>query len=90
VTTGLQRHQVDTHFIDPGRPLQNGHNESFNGVLRDGCLNRWLFALVHEARRIIANWLEEYNHEQPHGALHGLTPHAFVAQCSTLALGRAA
>lgn len=83
VTTWLHRQHVDTHFIDPGSPWQNGHNESFNGVFRDGCLNRWLFTSVQEARRIITNWLEEYNHERPHGALHGLTPAAFAAQCRT-------
>ena len=90
VTTWLQAHQVDTHFIAPGSPWQNGHNESFNGVFRDGCLNRWLFTSVHEARRIITNWLEEYNHERPHGALDGLTPHALAAQGSHPCLGRAA
>jgi len=54
----------------------------FNGVFRDGCLNRWLFTSVHEARRIITNWREEYNHERPHGVLDGLAPRAFAAQCS--------
>lgn len=81
VTAWLHAHNVDTHFIAPGSPWQNGHNESFNGVFRDGCLNRWLFASVQEARRIINNWLEEYNDERPHGALAGLTPKAFAAQC---------
>lgn len=83
VTTWLGTQHVDTHFIEPGSPWQNGHNESFNGVFRDGCLNRWLFTSVHEARRIIHQWLEEYNNERPHGALHGLTPAAFAAQCRT-------
>jgi putative transposase len=82
VTSWLQAQHVDTHCIDPGSPWQNGHNESFNGVFRDGCLNRWLFTSVQEAKRIIGNWLEEYNHERPHGALDGLTPQAFAAQCS--------
>jgi len=82
VTAWLHAHYVDTHFIDPGSPWQNGHNESFNGVFRDGCLNRWLFTSVQEARRIIHNWLVEYNYERPHGALAGLTPKAFAAQYS--------
>jgi putative transposase len=90
VTMWLREQHVDTHFIDPGSPWQNGHNESFNGVFRDGCLDRWLFTSVHEARRIITNWLEEYNHERPHGALNGLTPHAFAAPCRYSSLGRAA
>ena len=90
VTTWLREHHVATHFIAPGSPWQNGHNESFNGVFRDGCLDRWLFTAVQEARRIINNWREEYNHERPPGALEGLTPRTFAAQCSHQALGKAA
>jgi len=90
VTTWLRAHHVDTHFIDPGSPWQNGHNESFNGVFRDGCLNRWLFTSVQEARRIINHWLEEYNNERPHGALDGLTPRAFAAPCRSQSLQHAA
>jgi transposase InsO family protein len=82
VATWLREQHVAPHCIDPGSPWQNGHNERFNGVFRDGCLNRWLFASVQEARRIINNWLEEYNYERPHGALDGLTPKAFATQCS--------
>jgi transposase InsO family protein len=52
----LRVHHIETRFIDPGSPWQNGHNESFNGVFRDGCLNRWLFTSVQEARRIIHHW----------------------------------
>ncbi len=80
VTSWLGAQHVETHFIAPGSPWQNGHNESFNGVFRDGCLNRWLFSSVQEARRVMIHWLEEYNHERPHGALGGLTPAAFAAQ----------
>jgi transposase InsO family protein len=90
VTTWLHTQHVETHFIDPGSPWQNGHNESFNGVFRDGCLNRWLFTSVHEARRIITHGLEEYNNARPHGALDGLTPRAFAEQCSNQALEYAA
>jgi putative transposase len=67
VTAWLPAHHVDTHCIAPGSPWQNGHNERFNGVFRDGGLNRWLFAAVQEARRIINHWREEYNHERPYG-----------------------
>jgi putative transposase len=90
VTTWLCTPPVETHFIAPGSPWQNGQNESFNGVFRDGCLNRWLFASVQEARRIIHHWREEYNHERPQGALEGLTPQAFAAQCSAASLEHAA
>jgi putative transposase len=80
VTTWLGEQHVETHCMAPGSPWQNGHHESFNGVVRDGCLNRWLFGSVQEARRIIHHWREEYNHERPHGALQGLTPAAFAAR----------
>jgi hypothetical protein len=56
-TTGLREQRVDTHFIDLGRPWQNGQNESCNDVFGDGCLNRWLLISVQEARRIITHWL---------------------------------
>ena len=71
---------MDTACIAPGSQWQHGQNESCNGVFRDGCLDRWLFASVQEARRIINHWREEYNDERPHGALKGLTPTAFAAQ----------
>jgi putative transposase len=90
VTMWLCEQHVETHFIDPGSPWQNGHNESFNSVFRDGCLDRWLFTAVREAPCIITNWLEEYNHARPHGALDGLTPNVFAAQCSSQALEHAA
>jgi putative transposase len=79
VTAWLKERGVKTHFIDPGSPWQNGYNESFNGVFRDGCLDRWVFYSVAEARRIINQWLDEYNHERPHGSLNGMTPAAFAA-----------
>lgn len=74
----LSKVGVQTHYIKPGSPWQNGRNESFNGVFRDGCLNRWWFSSVQEAREVIQAWVEEYNQERPHGALNGLTPAAFL------------
>jgi len=76
----LKQTGVKTRYIDPGSPWQNGHNESFNGVFRDGCLDRWLFYSVQEARRVIGSWLEEYNTERPHGALDGISPARYVKQ----------
>ena len=73
--------KVGTHYIDPGSPWQNPFVESFNGVFRDGCLDRWWFYSVQEARRVIEQWLKEYNYERPHGSLNGLTPAAFVEGC---------
>jgi transposase InsO family protein len=74
----LKETGVKTKYIDPGSPWQNGHNESFNSVFRDGCLNRWLFYSVQEAKRVIEMWLDEYNNERPHGALNGKTPVTFL------------
>jgi len=70
----IKSHPVDTRFIEPGSPWQNGHNESFNGVLRDGCLNRCAFASVCEARLIAERWRQGYNEERPHGALNQIPP----------------
>ncbi len=64
-------------FIEPGSPWQNGHNESFNAVFRDGCLNRWLFESIREARETTEAWLQEYNQVRPHGSLGGLAPFMF-------------
>ena len=69
----------NTYFIEPGSPWQNGHNESFNVVLRDGCLNRWAFMSVREAKLIVESWRREYNEERPHGALDQITPAAYAA-----------
>ena len=75
----LAKRHIDTKYIEPGSPWQNGHNESFNGVFRDGCLNRWAFLSVREARLVVESWCREYNEERPHGALGQLTPAAYAA-----------
>jgi len=75
----LSDRDIDTRYIDPGSPWQNGHNESFNSVFRDGCLNRWIFSSVRETRLIVESWRIEYNTERPHGALGGETPAAYAA-----------
>ncbi len=76
----IAKRGIGARFIDPGSPWQNGHNESFNGVFRDGCLNRWLFESIREAREASESWLHEYNEERPHGSLGGLTPSRFFEQ----------
>lgn len=77
----LKRTGVKTRYIDPGSPWQNGHNESFNGVFRDGCLDRWYFYSMQEATRVVGAWLDEYNTERPHGALAGVPPARYVELC---------
>ncbi len=68
---------VRLHFIDPGRPVQNAFIESFNGKLRDECLNQYWFVSLEEARRIIKAWRMDYNTIRPHSSLGYMTPEAF-------------
>ena len=72
-----QENQVKLHFIDPGKPMQNAYIESFNGRLRDECLNQHWFRDLREARQIIETWRQDYNQERPHSSLKHLTPQAF-------------
>ena len=69
--------QVEWHYIAPGKPMQNGFVESFNGRLRDECLNEHLFPTLRHARHLIAAWRDDYNHHRPHSSLDGLTPREY-------------
>lgn len=64
--------------IQPGRPMQNGHVESFNGRLRDECLNANWFRTLADAREKIRSWRDEYNGERPHSSLGYRTPNEFA------------
>jgi putative transposase len=75
-----EEHSVEWHYIAPGKPTQNGFIESFNGRLRDECLNEHLFSSLIEARRIIEAWRIDYNTNRPHTSLNGLTPTEFAAR----------
>lgn len=71
---------VQLRLIEPGKPNQNAYVESFNGRLRDECLNEhWFPSLLH-ARTEIETWRREYNEERPKRALGGLTPAAYAKQ----------
>ena len=70
------------HYIAPGKPQQNGFVESFNGRLRDECLNEHLFPSLPTARRLIEAWRIDYNTQRPHTSLNGLTPEAFATSLS--------
>ena len=65
---------IETALIDPGKPWQNGTTESFNGKLRDECLNMEWFRNRTEARLVIEDWREHYNTVRPHSSLGYLTP----------------
>jgi len=71
---------VEWHYIAPGKPMQNGYVESFNGRMRDELLNETLFLSLDHARAEIAAWVEDYNGERPHSALGYETPAAFAAE----------
>jgi len=69
---------IEWHYIAPGKPTQNAFVESFNGRLRDECLNEHLFDRLSEARRIIEMWRIDYNTLRPHTSLGGLAPAVFA------------
>jgi len=71
--------EVRLDFIRPGRPVQNGFIESFNGRLRDECLNGEIFFDLADARNKLEKWRHDYNHARPHSALAYMTPNEFAA-----------
>jgi putative transposase len=73
------RKGVKLNHIRPGKPIENAFAESFNGRLRDECLNEnWFLSLKH-AREVIENWRKDYNEFRPHSSLDGLTPQEYLA-----------
>ena len=74
---------VKLDFIRPGRPVENGYIESFNGRLRDECLNGEIFFDLADAREKLERWRHDYNENRPHSALGDRTPAEFA---STLAV----
>lgn len=75
---------VKLHFIEPGKPVQNAFIESFNGKMRDECLNEHWFTSLGEARQTIEVWRRDYNEVRPHSALGNRTPQEFSARGATL------
>ncbi len=73
-------HGVHLHVIDPGKPVQNAYIESFNGRLRDECLNEHWFMNLSAARGILEAWRDDYNAVRPHSALGYRTPEEFAEQ----------
>ena len=72
--------KIELVHIEPGKPVQNAHVESFHGKLRDECLNASWFQNLWDARRKIAAWRIEYNEERPHSSLGYRTPAAFARE----------
>jgi putative transposase len=69
---------VRLEFIQPGKPVQNAYVESFNGRLRDECLNANWFTSLSDARRKIETWRQDYNQQRPHSSLNYLPPAEFA------------
>lgn len=69
---------IEWHYIAPGKPTQNAFIESFNGKLRDECLNETLFSSLAEDRETLEAWQEDYNYQRPRSALRNLTPMEFA------------
>ena len=83
--TWAHRNNVALRLIEPGKPNQNAYVESFNGRLRDECLNEhWFTSLLH-AKAVIAIWMREYNEERPKPGLGGMTPAAYAKQLAAKA-----
>jgi putative transposase len=73
-----EERRVRLEFIQPGKPAQNAYAESFNGRLRDECLNANWFTSLSDARRKIETWRQDYNHQRPHSSLNYLPPAEFA------------
>jgi putative transposase len=77
------RRGVELAFTRPGRPTENAFIESFNGRLRDECLNVHSFVSIAHAQTLIAEWRRDYHDRRPHGALGRLTPSEYAQQGQT-------
>ena len=69
------------HFIRPGKPTENAHIESFNGRLRDECLNQQWFLDLNDAKGKIELWRRDYNEVRPHSSLGNRTPLEYTTSC---------
>ena len=74
-----EERKISLVHIQPGRPMQNGHVESFHGRLRDECLNVSWFRTLNDVRQTVDRWRQEYNCERPHSSLAYKTPREFAA-----------
>jgi putative transposase len=78
------RHNVRLHFIDPGKPMQNGFVESFNDKFRYECLNAEWFTGLDDARQSIERWRREYNERRPHSSIGRVPPAVFARRAAAL------
>jgi len=76
----VQQHHIRHLLIEPGKPMQNGYIESFNGKFRDECLNEHWFQSLQQARQTIATWRRDYNEVRPHSSIGRIPPAQFAEQ----------
>lgn len=74
---------VKLQFIEPGKPVQNAYVESFNGRVRDECLNEQWFLSIDHAREVLEKWRIDYNTMRPHTALGNMAPEEYVSKMRT-------
>ena len=79
-----QDNRIVWHFIAPGKPMQNGFCQSFNGRMRDEFLNESLFLGLDHPRETIARWVADYNQRRPHSALGYIPPAAYAANLTAM------
>ena len=79
ILTWTSESKVEWHYIAPGKPMQNGFCESFNGRMRDELLNETLFFGLDHAREKVSDWVSDYNYQRPHSSLGYATPAEYAA-----------
>lgn len=77
VLNWIKETRINWHYIEPGKPMQNGTIESFNGRMRDEFLNLHWFSTLREAQMMAEEWRQDYNEKRPHSALKGMSPLEF-------------
>jgi putative transposase len=80
ILSWTEEQRVEWHYIAPGKPMQNGYIESFNGRMRDELLNETLFLDLDQARQLISAWVADFNTERLHSSLGYQTPAAYADQ----------
>ena len=89
IRSWLESARVQTLYIEPGAPWENGYAESFHGRLRDELLDAELFTCLAEAKMLSVQWRLEYNHRRPHSSLGYVTPAAFAVSLAEAPVGAA-